>query len=217
MRKLLSLLLAFTLATNLSCATVKAPEDVRLVYKSAPETTFEVGLFDLQLAVDMAVFRTLMVAREAKSVTLHINSPGGYNFSYDLVHELMQDLISKGVKVTCVAEGMIASNGAVLFAACPNRYIVEGTHILFHSSSASGNMKEGELNYAVKAIHEKNLEQRTMLEDLGIEDAVIDRMMSEEDVFYTVEEFLKLAPTFAVVLDSFTIAQPLQAIPIQIK
>jgi ATP-dependent protease ClpP protease subunit len=87
--------------------------------------------------------RTTHAAREiqqavqdgADSLTILINSPGGYLHIAQEIIDSIYAAEDAGLEITCIAVGQIASAAWLIYNACPNREAYHTAHFLWHSVS----------------------------------------------------------------------------------
>lgn len=98
-----------------------------------PVPTFQLGVIDAPHVIDTILGIELAAAVGAPSVTVIIDSPGGFvNVGY-VVIGTMQRARAQGTRVDCRVEGMAASMAAiVLEAGCSTRTMSRSSSLMFH-------------------------------------------------------------------------------------
>ena len=98
--------------------------------------------------------------RRWEDITIYINSDGGDAAICSAVVFLLRDLQKKGVYITMVASGYVASAGAIIFMQGDERYAMPDSRILIHKPSISSwkySQNENDLKEQLKHLKRKNI------------------------------------------------------------
>ena len=86
-------------------------------------------------SVSFKSIRSQIEASGAKSVNVHINSPGGVVTDAMAIHDYLVELGSKGIVVNTYVKGMAASAATYIAMASDNSHISENSWFMIHNVS----------------------------------------------------------------------------------
>lgn len=82
-----------------------------------------------------------MVKNNKKHIYVKINSGGGVlQAGYNFISK-MHAAQNRGVKFTCIIDGIAMSMALIIFSECDERYAVFGSTVMWHSMAVMGNMR----------------------------------------------------------------------------
>ncbi len=140
------------------------------------------------LIVQIHEYNLMPKELQPKTITLHINSPGG---AVHWCFQLVDAMRTSKIPITTVAQGLAASCGVVTLMAGHKRIATHNTSIMSHVySAAHGQMKE----FDHHARHEEHLMMGTRMEDhykrftkKGVK-YIRKHLLPAQDVWMTPEE-----------------------------
>lgn len=74
----------------------------------------------------------LKAVEGCSSITIRMNSGGGDAGASIMIHNRLRDLSAKGVKLTCIVDGIAMSGGSLIMCACDNVRVNASSLIMIH-------------------------------------------------------------------------------------
>ena len=137
----------------------------------------------------------LLVGKGAKTLVLHIDSPGGSVFTGFSIMNAIKSAQKKGVKVVGVVDGLAASMGACILQVCDERVAMKYSRLMIHEVSQwkfLSNDKCSEAEEEVKELKKVNDILLTLIsERTGKSSKEVKDVMRKTDVWLSPEESLK--------------------------
>lgn len=124
----------------------------------------------------------LEAVSKAKSLTLRMNSLGGDAGVSILIHNRLRELAAKGMKLTCIVDGVAMSGGSLIMCACDTVQVNPSSLIMIHKcwSSLWGGYNADELRQAATACDAWDKAQVAIYKrKCGLSDTVISHMMGD--------------------------------------
>ena len=101
------------------------------IYKQTQGTLFEPAKY-LNMGYVIDIFQK-RIQSGSKHIVFVINSGGGNTEPTERLIKLIRESKAVGVKITCIANGMVASSAMMLMSECSNRFAVFGSGFVWHS------------------------------------------------------------------------------------
>ena len=117
-----------------------------------------------------------------KNITIRMNSYGGDAGVSNTIHNRLRDLAMKGVKLTCIVDGVAMSGGSLIMCACDTVQVNPSSLIMIHKCWCYiwGGYNADELRQQADTLDAwDKMQVETYKRKTGLSDTVIKHMMGE--------------------------------------